>query len=442
MRREALKFLLDWKQRPSRSPLLLRGARQVGKTFLVESFGKTSFENTVTINFESQFEYAAFFERLNAAHIIQQIEKLSRQQIVPGKTLLFLDEIQMCPRAILALRYFKEQLPELHVVAAGSLLEFVLKEPDFSLPVGRVEFLYLKPLSFYEYLEAIGKADRVAYLKAVNLEEKIPEPVHRELLDDVYEYSAIGGMPAVVKSYLDERNIERCQELQSFLLQTYRGDFGKYANRTQHQNLQRIFIKLPQSIAKHFKYVDIDREMRAEEIRHALLLLRDAGLLNIVYANTLSGLPLSSCSIEKYFKLLFLDIGLLTRAKGLPAEMYLQRDRAFLDRGEMAEQWVGQELLHLQPHYQPAELYYWQRNKPNSLAEVDFVIMCGEHIVPIEVKAGQSGRLRSLHELMREMQLSLGVKIAESSLSIKDKIIFLPFYMIRELTRLAEAALS
>ncbi|OGT68491.1 MAG: hypothetical protein A3J38_05985 [Gammaproteobacteria bacterium RIFCSPHIGHO2_12_FULL_45_9] len=438
MFRSLMQDLVRWKDRSDRSPLLLRGARQVGKSFLVEQFAVAHSLQCVTINFEHQPEYAEFFEAtLDAKRLVRSIELLSRKKLVPGQSLLFLDEIQECPRAIQALRYFKEQLPELHVIGAGSLLEFVLNDTNFRMPVGRVEFLYLKPLSFHEFLMAAGQTDYCDFLAEVQIQDTIPTTIHQDLLDWVKRYWAVGGMPAVVNSFITEADWERCQALQAFLLQTYRDDFGKYATKTQHAHLQKVFAKLPGVVTKQFKYVDFDRELRAENIRHALHMLGSAGLLTQIHATSAAGLPLSADAIEKKFKLLFLDVGLLNRACFIPPESLLMR-QPLVNQGSVTEQFVGQELLCLQATYEPSALYFWQRDTPGSQAEVDYLLAEQGLIIPIEVKSGHSRRLKSLHMLMAEKHLPLGVRISESPLAYHDALLSIPLYLIHELPRLLQ----
>lgn len=434
--------LLHWKIKPKRSPLILRGARQVGKTFLVQKFAIENFEHFVEINFERQPEYKSFFNTLDPQAIIRSLEVFTRKKIIPGSTLLFLDEIQECPEAIQVLRYFKEEVPDLHVITAGSLLEFVLHDAKFSMPVGRIEYLYLKPFSFKEFLLATGEKNLSDYLQEAEITTIIPEPVHQQLLRLVDVYLLIGGMPAVVDSYLNtSKNFSECAALQSALLQSYRDDFGKYAQKTSLQNLQKIFTRLPHVIAQQFKYVDLDRELRSEVVREAIERLSYAGLVNKVAATSASGLPLIAHANEKKFKLLFLDVGLCCSAMNLTPEVLWNEQALFVNRGLIFEQFVGQELMTLLPAYQPAELFYWQRDKQGSLAEVDYVMSMNGYIVPIEVKAGHSNRLKSLQILMTEKKLPLGIRISKNALSVEDNLLSIPLYMISELPRLLQEAL-
>lgn len=436
MKRDIEQNLLEWQQQDDHLPLLLRGARQTGKTYVVEKFGHTHFSQTVSINFELHPELIRCFDSLEPSQILTAITYLTRQKIEPGKTLLFLDEIQDCPNAIRALRYFKEKLPALHVIGAGSLLGFTLNDANFRMPVGRVQSLYLKPLSFKEYLTANGYEALRTFLEQVTLATPIEEVVHLQLLKLVREYMLLGGMPAVLQSYIKHQDLHRCQLMQTTLLSTYRHDFGKYAAHTSHKYLQRLFEKIPGLVAEHFKYNKIDPDMHSRELKNALEMLRYAGLVYPVYATAASGIPLGSLANEKKFKILFLDVGLVMRTTQLEAEVLLKEDLLLVNRGMLAEQLVGQELLAYTSCFEEAGIYFWCRESKSSTAEVDFVTTVDGTIVPIEVKAGSTGRLRSLRILMEENQLDLGVRISQFPLSFTDRLLSLPIYMVGELARL------
>lgn len=436
MKRNIEKKLLSWKEQKNRLPLLIRGARQVGKTYLVEKFGRTHFKSLIAINFELQPEFCRCFDNLHPQHIINMINLLTNQTIIPGETLLFLDEIQDCPNAIKALRYFKEKLPALHVIGAGSLLEFTLNDASFRMPVGRVQFLYLRPLSFQEFLNATGHSQLQQYLTHLTLTDPIAAPIHKQLLKLVREYIVLGGMPAVLQEYINSEDFAACQAIQSSLLQTYRHDFGKYASKTHHKYLQRLFEKAPGLVAQHFKYVSVDPEMRSRDIKSALEMLQYAGLIHFVYATTASGIPLRSLINTKKFKLLFLDVGLIKRATKLEAELLMQNNLLLINRGLIAEQLVGQELLAYSDHFDDGELYFWSREQKSSTAEVDFVITIGPHIYPIEVKSGTTGHLKSLKLFMDEKSAAVGIRISQHPLSFHEKILSVPLYLIGELPRL------
>jgi len=436
MKRDIEEDLVRWKNQIGRMPLLLRGARQVGKSFIVEKFGKENFENCVTINLDRHPEYCSCFQSLDPIKIVSYLELVSGKNIQAEKTLLFIDEIQECPEAIHSLRYFKEELPLLHVIGAGSLLEFALNDKNFRMPVGRIESLYMRPMSFNEYLEATGHNKLRDYLKGIDIKHVVEIPVHKKLLSLVREYIALGGMPAIISEYIESKSLLRCQELQTAILSTFRNDFGKYAPQTQHEHLQMIFSKAPGLIAQWFKYSKLDPDTPSRTLKNALLKLQDAGLINLVHSTSAAGLPFITHMNEKKFKLLFLDIGLVKRACNLDLELLFKEDISLLNNGALAEQFVGQELLAYAEKNEPNNLFFWNREEKNSSAEVDYLININSQIIPIEVKAGSIGSLRSLKLLLESPNLPLGVRISELPLSKSGKIVSIPFYLIAELPRL------
>ncbi|OGV50852.1 MAG: hypothetical protein A3F46_02480 [Legionellales bacterium RIFCSPHIGHO2_12_FULL_42_9] len=450
MDRDIEKELVYWKGQETRMPILLRGARQVGKSYVVEKFGREHFNNNILIvNFELQPELCACFDSLNPLGIIQKLSILMRRKIEPNKTLLFLDEIQDCPNAIRALRYFKEQLPELHIIGAGSLLEFTLNDAKFRIPVGRVQSLYLKPLSFKEYLSGLGDFAFREMIELADLKKPVESVYHSILLQQIRTYMGLGGMPSVLNAYLASENIalgamsrtydlEQCRVQQATLLSSYRQDFGKYANHTQIKHLQRVFEKTPGMVGDHFKYSKVDPDIRSCLIKSALELLENAGLVYPIYSTAASGIPLITLINEKKFKILFLDVGLMVFASRVPVE-WLLADIILLNRGAIAEQFVGQELLAYSAKYEQGSLYFWCREKKSSMAEVDFINTVGSQIIPIEVKAGSTGQLKSLHLLMKEKNMDLGIRVSQHQLSFDGKILSVPFYMVSEIPRLIKS---
>lgn len=373
MKRDLERDLIAWKDQKNHLPILLHGARQVGKSYAIENFGRKHFDNMLVVNFELQPQLGACFENLNPKEIIQKLSILTRHTIEPTKTLLFLDEIQDCPNAIRALRYFKEQLPQLHVIGAGSLLEFTLNDAAFRIPVGRIQSLYLHPLSFKEFLTGIGDYVLREMIEQANLEKPIETVYHNMLLERVRSYIGLGGMPGVISGLLDSEQIafaamartydlEKCRLMQATLLSTYRHDFGKYAKHTQIKQVQNVFEKAPGMVGDHFKYSKVDPEARTYQIKSALELLENAGLIYPVYSTAASGIPLATLANEKKFKIIFLDVGLMVYASRVPAEWFLD-DIILLNRGALAEQFVGQELLAYSPAYEEGPLYFWCREK-------------------------------------------------------------------------------
>lgn len=432
MQRTFKKTLVHWKNHPLRLPLIVRGARQVGKTFTIQSFGEEEFEKVITINFESSPKFQNCFETLEPKSIINQIELLLQEKITPGKTLLFFDEIQQCPRALQSLRYFKEQLPDLHIISAGSLLEFAIQDEQFSFPVGRVQFARLYPLSFEEYLEALGDKMLKESLSSFSCETPPPKALHEHLISRIQEYFIIGGMPASIVSYLATQSYLETKYVQKSLWDAFEADFGKYATKTQHKYLKKIFENTPQLLGDHVKYSRIDAEVPnpAREMKQAIELLRLAGLLHPILATSSGSLPLLVGVKSHLFKLLFLDIGLVEQA----VDVDPKHPGAL--SGPLAEQYVGQELLATSDPLLDMRLFFWTREKGS--AEVDYVFSHKGVVYPIEVKAGLAGKLKSLQVFLQEKNPPFGIKISQEPLQFSGKILSIPFYLTAHIPRLID----
>lgn len=435
MKRKLEQLLIEWKLRPDRRPLLLRGARQVGKSYLVEHFGRDHFSDYVVVDFERRPEFKRCFLTREPQEILQQLEVICQRKIVPGETLLFLDEIQECPEALVSLRYFREILPQLHLIAAGSLMEFLLHDERYSFPVGRVEFAYLRPLSFQEYL--IAAAPFLSEkLNTYSLKSPPSLVEHEELLKWVRRYLFIGGMPSAVAAELASHSMLESQRIHHLILQAYESDFGKYASLIQHKYLRLVFQKAPGIVGQHLKYASLDPETRSRELKPAIEMLSRAGLIHVAHATTASGLPLHAHIRENKLKLFFLDVGLLQTACYVNAQEFWNKDLLQINAGMIAEQFVGQELLASDPPFQNRSLLFWQR-EGSGQAEVDFVVGVGSYVIPIEVKAGSTGMLRSLRAFLDFQKTStLGVRISGLPLSFYDNILSVPFYLTSKLTKL------
>lgn len=450
MYRLASEYLIKWKLNPKHKPLVIRGARQVGKTYLVRSFAGEHFDNLLEINFERDPETALLFSSKTPQKIIQLLELQFNIRIQAGKTLIFLDEIQAAPEVFASLRYFFEELPGQHIIAAGSLLEFAFEEPTFSMPVGRIEYLYLGPMQFDEFLLASGKDNLVTFLDNFYYQESIPEPIHRRLMDLFRTFLVTGGMPESIVSYLKNHSWQECESIKHSLLTTFQDDFNKYGKQVKNQRLQLLFKKIPLVVSTKFKYVYIDRHERAEYLAKSLNLLCLAHLAYRVHHSTCNGIPLGATIDSKKFKLLFIDVGLMSTVCGLNLLDYEKaEDIMLVNSGAVCEQYVGQNLLFSQHFYREPELHYWAREKKGSSAEVDYVIAEGSNIVPIEVKAGKSGTLKSLHLFLREKQSSLGVRFNSDGPSFLEtktvlpagdnipySLLSLPLYMVGQARRL------
>ncbi len=453
MRRFAEKYLRDWVRRENKSPLLIRGARQVGKTYLVEQIGQECFDQVMVVNFELISKAVDCFNSLEPTHIIQNLQLLTGTALELNKlnkTLLFLDEIQLCPQAILALRYFKEKMPQLAVIAAGSLLEFALNDESFRMPVGRVEFLYLYPLSFKEFLWALGEVPLAEWIETVNLsldsKNTIPESIHAKALSLIREYCIVGGMPEVVAHYSTNRmDMMGFQNQQTKLLQGYRFDFAKYAKtKIQHQHLNLVFDQLSHVITQQITYSKIVPDLTAKDIKQALFLLKLAGLCHFVEGTSGAGIPLSALVNPKKQKLLYLDVGLYLRDLRIDPEISLQKEIALINSGSLSEQFVGQELITQELPFETPQLYFWARDKQGSEAEVDYLCQVHDQVIPIEVKTGASKWLKSLQLFKQTYQSPFGIRVSSQPLGLlegsewkEDQLLSIPFYLTSEIKRLA-----
>jgi predicted AAA+ superfamily ATPase len=436
MKRSIEDELNRWKADPLRMPLLIQGARQVGKSFTIEKFGKENFAQTVTINFELKPSLKDCFRDLDPNKIIREFELALKVQIRPSTTLLFLDEVQLCPEAIASLRYFKEMMGDLHVIAAGSLLEFALVDKNISFPVGRVQSIYMRPLSFLEFLKVMNEDQLIQFILDFEWTTEIGRAVHERLMELVKIYFFIGGMPGAIAKYQATKSLQDCQNYLMSLITLYRADMAKYATKTQYRYLQILFDRSPESVGLRFKYSFIDPDAKSRDLQTALDQLSWAGLLNPILASSAGGMPLQSQVKSKVQKLLYLDIGMLQTALKVDPLLFFREDLTLIHSGALAEQFVGQELISYANPHDRMQLHFWEREKKDSSAEVDYILPIGSHIIPIEVKAGSSGKLRSIHVFIEEKKSPFGIRICSSMPQKSHPIITIPFYLVSQLQRL------
>ena len=451
MQRFAIESLKRWSKAVQRKPLILRGARQVGKTYLVRQFGKEHFENVVEYNFDRTPEKMSFFKDSKPQNILDLLSIDANIKIIPGRTLLFLDEIQAAPEIFAKLRYFYEEIPELHIIAAGSLLDFALRDFQYSVPVGRIEYMFMGPMQFEEFLWADGHELLLDYFRKFELGQDLPEAIHQKALDLFREYCIIGGMPASIQHWVEHRDYEMVEREQQANLQSFINDFAKYGAKTPFQPLQKVFKAIPAMVGEKIKYSRIDSNEKSALLANCFELLQMARLTHKVSHSSTNGLPLSFESKSTDFKALFLDVGLMNSALGVKATEFFKAHVAeIVHRGALCEQFVGQHLLYIQEDYVEPQLYYWNREKKNSSAEVDYLIALDGEIIPVEVKAGKTGRLKSLQLFMGEKKkhkalrfnadLPSLVKIdGISGLDAPYVLLNLPFYMIGQAKRLLGA---
>ena len=426
MKRWVEKQVLSWKDAPRRKPLIIHGARQVGKTWLVENVLAGQFESFVKIDLEKRRDLHVHFNGSLEPRTILNYLELATGRITPGKTLIFFDEIQACPRAIMALRYFYEQMPELHVIAAGSLLEFAFGE--ISMPVGRVQYLHMHPMTFQEYLLAMGKGPMAEYalISPVDVDKAVQEMI----LNELRNYFFVGGMPECIKTYRDSGSMVETFHVQSEILESYRDDFSKYMPRIDTMCLDAVFLNVAKSVGDQLKYTRLNEGHSGQTNRKAFDLLAKAKLITKIPACDPSGLPLGATANEKKFKGSMLDIGLLQRLCQVPVELELKQENLLaMYRGKLAEQFVAQELL----AWHSSELFYWARDARGSNAEVDYLAIRDGKIYPVEVKSGAGGSLRSLHLMLEKypncpegLVLYSGPYKALS----QQKLVFLPLYSV------------
>lgn len=411
------KYLLEWASRDTRKPLLLRGARQVGKSTAVQELAKR-FDTFVEINFEKQPQYKALFkDDLDVKRIVPQLSAMYGMSVLPGKTLLFLDEIQECPQAIMALRFFKEDMPELHVIAAGSLLEFALKElPTFG--VGRIHSMFMYPMTFDEFLEANGQHLLIEARNQSSIDNPLPEPLHDRLVEQLRTYMLVGGMPEVVKTWVEHHDYIRCQEVQDDIVVTYEDDFPKYKKNADPVLLRQTLRSAAVQVTKKFVCSKVGPDYRTVEVKKALELLALAGILHPVTHTDANGLPLGSEEDKSYQKMLLLDTGLLLRllnmslggVSELTAQILTASAADLVNKGPMAELLVGLEMLHYMSPNIRHDLFYWVRHAKNSQAEVDYISNYLQTVVPVEVKANQQGGMKSLWIFMREKKIHYAIR--------------------------------
>ena len=409
-------YLKEWALRPTRKPLLLRGARQVGKSTAVRQLGK-QFENFVEINLEKQPSFISLFQGdLDVKRIVPQLSAMVGKPIVAGQTLLFIDEIQTSAEAIMALRFFKEDMPELHVIAAGSLLEFALETlPTFG--VGRIHSMFVYPMTFDEFLRACGETLLLKARNSATAEAPLPLPLYEKLVGLFRSYMLVGGMPEVVAKWVATRDYLACQEVQDDIVLTYQDDFPKYRKRVDPTLLRLTLQSVALQIGRKFVYSQVGGGYSAHEVKKALEMLILAGIITPVTQTNANGLPLGSEADPTYRKMLLLDSGLLLRwldmtgdISALTAQILTQNPTDLVNKGALTEMIAGLELLRYRTPNMRHELFYWMRKAKNAQAEVDYLVPYQSVVLPIEVKAGTQGGMKSLWLFMREKKLKNAVR--------------------------------
>jgi predicted AAA+ superfamily ATPase len=433
MERSAYNKLADWKKSTNRKPLIVQGARQVGKTYLIRAFGEKEYSNFISLNFEQDKKIYSLFEKsLSPETIIENISLYIGKQIIPEDTLLFFDEIQAAPAALTSLKYFYEEAPEFHIIAAGSLLGVSVGKEN-SFPVGKVNFMNLYPMSFMEFLKASGEnllAEKLGHIKSAN---PLPEIVHSKLTDLLKMYLYLGGMPEVVGSYLENKNIEKVRILQKEILRAYEKDFSKYATKSQAIKTMEFWNSIPGQLAKEnkkFKYAEIRKGARSSSYEQTTEWLKGAGLINIVYNLTTPKKPVSAYTDYSKFKVYLHDVGLLGAMLNITSDIIIEPDQLFKEfNGAFIENFVAQELL----FYGQEKQYYWTSRGE---AEVDFVIESNKGIYPVEVKSGTNRNLKSLRSYSDKYKPEKIFRLSPRNLIQSDDFVNVPLYAVNVLMNL------
>ena len=450
MKRKYIAFLQDWINSDQRKPLVIRGARQVGKTWLVRYFAEKQGKKLIEINLEKTPHLAGHFESNDPKQFLLLLSSILKEPIDPEQCLLFLDEIQAVPEMLAKLRWLAEDMPQLPVIAAGSLLEFVLDKHSFSMPVGRINYMHMEPLSFEEFLVASDRQTLIDYLNAFEWGMKIPLALHEELMMLFKQYVVIGGMPAAVSKWISTQSLQQVSQIQNDLLATYQDDFNKYRGRIELERLAEVMKAVPQLLSEKFVFSKINPNVQTPALKQSLDLLCKARVCHCVTSCHANGVPLGAGIDKKFMKVIFLDVGLCCASLDLSmSEIATTEELVLCNKGAIAEQVVGQLLRTINFPYIEPELFYWLREEKNSSAEVDYVIQVGPRVVPVEVKAGSTGTLRSLHLFMGLKKLLNAVRVNSdypSKMEIRTKDAFdenvqyhllsIPFYLVGQVKRL------
>lgn len=438
MKRELFKQLVAWKNKPNRKPLLLQGARQVGKTYLINQFGKDEYKQFVSLNFEREPQLKTLFEgSLSAEQIIENIELFIGAKIDPQNALIFFDEIQVVPEVITSLKYFNEQKPEYNIIAAGSLLGVSVGK-DRSFPVGKVNFMTLYPMSFSEYLIAFEEELLVNKLNTIDKIEPLPELLHDKLISYLKKYLFLGGMPEVIQSYKENGDIGLVREIQNEILESYKRDFSKYTDKSQAIKTSEVWNSIPNQLAKEnkkFKYNDVSKNARSSLYESTIEWLKNAGLIYIVNNISAPKLPLSGYADRSKFKIYMMDTGLLVAMLNISSEIVLSSDLFSEYNGAFIENFVASELI----VYGEKELYYWSSR---SDAEVDYILQTDSNIIPLEVKSGSSTNIKSLRSYAEKYNPQIVLRTSPRNLIRSEDFINVPLYLIPLINRIAKGEID
>lgn len=452
MYRQLLIYMQNWLHNSQRKPLVLRGARQTGKTWLVRELAKKENFQLIELNFEQKRHLATHFASNEPDTILLNLESALNININREKCILFLDEIQIVPELLAKLRWFYELMPELAVIATGSLLEFVLESHSFSMPVGRISYCFLEPMGFEEFLLAKNETHLLQAIKNFDLKKPFNDALHTKANQLFKEFMMVGGMPEAVSDWTSHRSLTTLAEKHSNLIQTYKDDFTKYDSKLDLQYLEEVFNHIPATLGKKFVYSHVNKAAKQSSIKNALNLLVKARLVNKVLSAYANGIPLGAEVNHKLFKTILIDVGLVSTMLGVKLYQFQTIDDILLiNNGSLAEQVVGQLLRLLNPHFIDPRLYYWSREAQSSSAEVDYLLQYNQTLIPVEVKAGSAGKMRSLQQFFYEKPWTFAIRIYSGSThkqiiksqttqghTIHYELLSIPFYLISEIERFIE----
>ena len=427
MEREIIKDLIKWKNSKNRKPLIVHGARQVGKTYIIKQFGKENYDNLIYVNFETNKEFSSLIEEnISAEYIINKLELFYGEKIIPERTLIFFDEIQANERALTSLKYFCEDDNEYHVIAAGSLLGIAINRENYSFPVGKVQMINMYPLSFKEFLIALGRKNLIDEIqKHYENNERMSKDIHELCLKLYRTYLIVGGMPEVVKTYLEEKKVIMTIDVQAEILESYKRDMTKYANSSLSNRIISAFDSIPLQLAKDnpkFQYKVISRGGTASIFGEALLWLKNSGIVNQIY-KVIPELPLEMHKDLSSFKLYMSDVGLFVNKAGYPLyQIDLSTNPTMIAMGPLTEHYVANEL-----RINGYESYYWESE---GKAELDFIIQKGMDIIPIEVKSNIHTKSKSLDMYMKNFNPKIAIRISEKNFGYENNIKSVPLYAV------------
>ena len=422
--------LLRWKEEPDRKVLLVRGARQVGKSSSVRQLGK-QFDSYLEVNFEEHRRVHSLFEGdLTPGELCEGLSVMFDVDIKPGKTLLFFDEIQACVSAISSLRFFYEKMPDLHVIAAGSLFEFALAEvPSFG--VGRTRSIFIYPLSFQEFLDANGQTGLKNMIKTAGPDSPLPGGIHEKALMLLKKFLLLGGMPEVVAKYVTGKDIRKCQAALDDLISSLNTDFSKYKYRMDVSRLREVFASVVQQSGGKFVYKKVSQDINTLQIKEALEMLIMAGMVIPATHTSANGLPLGAGANPKLRKMLLIDTGMFQRILKLDiSELLFADEFNLVNKGAIAEQFTGLELIKYSSPFSQEGLFYWRREALNSNAEIDYLIQKKSQMVPIEVKSGTKGSMNSLFLFLSEKKAEYGIRVSLENFTKYEKIKVFPLYAV------------